>query len=98
MVVMLRVVLRLCELKELVHINAVLMLEQVTDFLKLLKRLVRVVDDQPVDNFHNVLVKVSHVVRRLGVAKQFLKLLVLLDCLAGQGVEGSLLSNCRFHF
>lgn len=57
----------------------ILLLDEVTDFFKLDKRVIGVVDDQEIHDLHDVVVEVLHLGFVLGLSQQLFEPVVLLD-------------------
>ncbi len=57
----------------------ILLLDEVTDFFKLDKGVIRVVDNQEIHDFDDVVVQVLHLGFVLGISQQLLEPVVFLD-------------------
>ncbi len=57
----------------------ILLLDEVTDFFKLDKRVIGVVDDQEIHDLHDVVVEILHLRFVLGLSQQLFEPVVLLN-------------------
>jgi hypothetical protein len=85
--VMSAVPVRDLQFKELLYGESVFVLEEVTDFLKALNRLIRTALHDVVDYVYNVLVEITQLLLGLSFLEDFLQFLVLLDGLTRERVE-----------